>query len=132
MKPTHLLLSSATVLGAAVPTNPQVNVAIERVGNSGIKATLHNPGSFDITLIKTGSILGESPTRKARLTSSGKVSLWLSDSRPAPLINIQALPQNFRALTLLYRRRICLLKLYRRCPLVNSPMSSLTWRTCMI
>lgn len=72
MKSIQLLLTSATVvIGAAVPTGPRINVAIERVGNSGIKATLHNPSSADITVLRTGSILGDSDTRKVQLSAGG-------------------------------------------------------------
>ncbi|CEJ87506.1 hypothetical protein VHEMI04435 [[Torrubiella] hemipterigena] len=65
-----LQLLAFSALAAAVPTSqPALDVAVERVGNSGIKATFRNPGASELKLLKTGTILGDSPTKKVHVTS---------------------------------------------------------------
>lgn len=48
-----------------------LHVRIEAAGNTLVKATISNTGASDIMVFRKGSILDESPTKKATAYSNG-------------------------------------------------------------
>ncbi|KAI2633438.1 neutral protease 2-like protein [Xylaria nigripes] len=61
-----LLASLASAASIGKRSSP-LDVQIEQVGNSGVKATIKNSGSEDLKLLKTGSILDSAPVEKIRV-----------------------------------------------------------------
>ncbi|KAK5629287.1 hypothetical protein RRF57_005002 [Xylaria bambusicola] len=61
------LVTVASAAAVAKHASP-LDVKIEMVGNSGVKATVTNTGSEDLKIFKTGSILDKSPTEKVKIT----------------------------------------------------------------
>lgn len=57
-------LASAVVVNFNKRDSP-LKVNIEAVGNSGIRATITNPGATDLKIFKTGSILDNLAIEKA-------------------------------------------------------------------
>ncbi|KAI1827045.1 neutral protease 2-like protein [Xylaria intraflava] len=49
-----------------------LDVQIEQVGNSGVKASIKNSGSEDLKVLKTGSILDSAPIEKVRVSQGSK------------------------------------------------------------
>ncbi|KAI0513143.1 neutral protease [Xylaria bambusicola] len=61
------LATMASAAAVAKQASP-LDVKIEMVGNSGVKATVTNTGSEDLKIFKTGSILDKTPTEKVKIT----------------------------------------------------------------
>ena len=64
----------ATVSGASVQLDKRatpLDVKIEMVGNSLVKATVTNSGDATLKLLKTGSILGEHVVEKTEIFTGG-------------------------------------------------------------
>jgi len=80
MKPSSLLAGSAlaaAVNGASVQLDERpspLDVKIEMVGNSLVKASVTNNGLSALKLFKTGSILGEHVVEKTEIFSAGTIS----------------------------------------------------------
>ncbi len=60
---------AAAALGA--PASPPLDVKLQIVDNSNIKAVITNNGPNDITVVTTGSILGPAPVPKVKVFSGG-------------------------------------------------------------
>ncbi|KAI1811880.1 neutral protease [Poronia punctata] len=83
MKFAAAISALATVASAAtinVNKASPLDVKIEMVGNTGVKATITNTGSEDLKVFKTGSFLDKSPTEKIRV-SKGKSAVPFSGVR---------------------------------------------------
>ncbi|KAI1434759.1 neutral protease 2-like protein [Xylaria sp. CBS 124048] len=64
---TIALLTSLAGAASLGKRDSPLDVHIEQVGNSGVKATITNSGSEDLKLLKTGSILDSAPVEKVRV-----------------------------------------------------------------
>lgn len=72
MKSIIALFFTTLALGARINIQKRASpleVTIENVGNSGVKAYLTNTGSDDLKLLKTGTILDEQAVEKAEIYS---------------------------------------------------------------
>lgn len=69
------LLSLATAAMAAPSTGKRapspLDVKLEMVGNSGVKATFTNTGSKSLKVFRTGTILDFAPVEKAHVFKNG-------------------------------------------------------------
>jgi deuterolysin len=73
------LLSVVTALAGAVVAVPApslsndkgLEVSLELVGGTDVKATVKNSGSEQIRILKTASIIGDAPSKKVQVTSEG-------------------------------------------------------------
>jgi deuterolysin len=67
------LVSLAAAAPGAVPVNSNgVDVKLELQDNSKVKAVLTNSGKDNIKVLKTGSILDDTPVKKASVSGSSK------------------------------------------------------------
>ncbi|KAJ3570867.1 hypothetical protein NPX13_g5584 [Xylaria arbuscula] len=73
------LATMASAAAVAKPASP-LDVKIEMVGNTGVKATVTNTGSEDLKIFKTGSILDKTPTEKVKITQ-GKSNVTFNGVR---------------------------------------------------
>ncbi|KYK56107.1 hypothetical protein DCS_08073 [Drechmeria coniospora] len=70
-------IAALAVLAAAAPHDknkaPQqsLDVKLSMVGNTKVEAILTNTGPKAVRLLKSGTILGNSPTKKATVSSGG-------------------------------------------------------------
>ncbi|KAJ2987594.1 hypothetical protein NUW58_g4420 [Xylaria curta] len=60
-------VASAASIGIGKPVSP-LDVKIEMVGNTGVKASITNKGTEDLKVFKTGSFLDKRPTEKVKVT----------------------------------------------------------------
>lgn len=72
-----LLTALATVITAAaaapsLKTPSNVDVKLEIVGNSEVKATIANNGKDDIRIFKPGTILDKSAVQKVKIAADGE------------------------------------------------------------
>jgi len=83
MKFATAVSALTTVASAAsinIPNASPLDVKINMVGNTGVKATITNTGSKDLKVFKTGSFLDKTPTEKVRV-SQGKSAVPFSGVR---------------------------------------------------
>lgn len=64
------LASAASMGKRAAP----LNVQLEQVGNSGVKATITNTGAEDLKVLKVGTILDSAPVEKVQVFHGSKYS----------------------------------------------------------
>lgn len=64
-------LAAAASVDVAKRSSP-LDVKLEKVGNSAVKAVITNTGSEDIQILKTGSIFDELAVEKAEVFSGCK------------------------------------------------------------
>lgn len=66
-------LFAASLAGAALaaPSSQLLDVKLQVVDNSNVKAVVTNNGPNDITVVTTGSILGPAPVPKVKMFSNG-------------------------------------------------------------
>lgn len=62
-------MASAATIPVGKPITP-LDVKIEMVGNTGVKASITNTGSEDLKVFKTGSFLDKRPTEKVKVTQN--------------------------------------------------------------
>ncbi|KAI0550396.1 neutral protease [Xylaria curta] len=60
-------MTSAASISIGKPTSP-LDVKIEMVGNTGVKASITNKGTEDLRVFKTGSFLDKRPTEKVKVS----------------------------------------------------------------
>ncbi|KAI0441042.1 neutral protease [Xylaria telfairii] len=60
-------MASAASISIVKPISP-LDVKIEMVGNTGVKASITNKGTEDLKVFKTGSFLDKRPTEKVKVT----------------------------------------------------------------
>lgn len=73
------LLSAVAALAGAVAAVPApslsndkgLEVSLELVGHSDVKAIVKNSGSEQLRLLKTASIIGDAPSKKVQVTGAG-------------------------------------------------------------
>jgi deuterolysin len=78
------LLSSVSFLAAAVAAvsvdltqrETPLDLQLERVGNTAVKAYLTNKGNTGLRLLKTGTFLDKAPVEKVQVFSSGRINLF--------------------------------------------------------
>jgi deuterolysin len=63
-------LASATVVDLAKRNTP-INVRLEVVGNTAVKAWITNTGGTSLKLFKTGSLLDDSDVEKVKVFQKG-------------------------------------------------------------
>ncbi|KAJ6438772.1 metallo-endopeptidase [Purpureocillium lavendulum] len=73
----HAGLAALLPLAAAMPTtrnaaSSPLNVTLEKVGNSAVKATISNVGKEDLRIFRPGSILDTSAVEKAKVKSGDR------------------------------------------------------------
>lgn len=68
-------LASAVSVDKAKRDASPLDVKLEVVGNSGVKAVLTNTGESALKLFKTGSILDSAPVEKVEVFTSGGRSM---------------------------------------------------------
>lgn len=76
MKSIIGLCLTTLALGARVNVQKRASpleITIESVGNSGVKASLTNTGSEDLKLLKTGTILDSKAIEKAEIYSGSEL-----------------------------------------------------------
>lgn len=66
-----LLASLASAASMGKRASP-LDVQIEKVGNSGLKATITNTGAEDLKVLKTGTILDSAPVEKVQVFQGSK------------------------------------------------------------
>ncbi|KAJ8110426.1 hypothetical protein ONZ43_g5872 [Nemania bipapillata] len=71
--------ASAATIGVNKPVSP-LDVKIEMVGNTGVKASITNTGLEDLKVFKTGTFLDKRPTEKVKVTQ-GKSRVTFSGIR---------------------------------------------------
>lgn len=69
--PCVAALASALVIDVSKRDSP-INVELEMVSNSEVKAKITNTGSEALNVFKTGSILDSRPIEKAAVSVGGK------------------------------------------------------------
>ncbi len=74
MKFLSVLTGAASVSAVALRdvSKGQLDVTLQAVGNSQVKATVQNNGKDDISLLKPGSIFDSSAVQKVKVTTGGK------------------------------------------------------------
>jgi len=63
------IVSAASMGKRATP----LDVQIEQVGNSGLKATITNTGAEDLKVLKTGTLLDSAPVEKVQVFQGSKL-----------------------------------------------------------
>jgi len=83
MKAVAVVSSLASLAAAAAVSLSQqdslLNVKIERVGNSEVKASISNNGNEVLRILKTGSILDSAPVEKVKVTQGCMCLYFLVD-----------------------------------------------------
>lgn len=79
MKSVIYLCLTSLALGARVDLHKRaspIEITIESVGNSGVKASLTNTGSQDLKVLTTGTILDSKAIEKAEIYSGSTLLLF--------------------------------------------------------
>ncbi|KAK5629842.1 hypothetical protein RRF57_005557 [Xylaria bambusicola] len=94
-------VASAASIDNAKRASP-LDVKIEMVGNSGIKASITNTGSSDLKVLKTGSLLDSVATEKVKVYQGSKLKalLFFTDLVVGVLTNITENQVKFSGLRL--------------------------------
>lgn len=77
MKPVAIVSCLAALANAAVVNLDKraspLDVKVEQVGNSEVKASITNTGKVGLKVLKTGSILDSAPVEKTKVFQGGKL-----------------------------------------------------------
>lgn len=80
-------LASAVSVDMAKRDTSPLDVKLETVGNSGVKAVLTNTGDSALKLFKTGTILDTAPVEKVEVFASGNNFFRAHSDRSRVLIS---------------------------------------------
>ncbi|VUC27467.1 unnamed protein product [Clonostachys rosea] len=75
MKPAGLFFCASIAAAVPLTLKNSLDVKLERQSNSQIKATVTNLGDSGLNVLKHGSIFDNKPVEKARVYSTGKLSM---------------------------------------------------------